>query len=160
MLLSSTHCNSLAFPKMSTLPTSLPKASLIKRFAAFFYDLLLLTAIYLLIGACAVTLNRGESVPLSWSLVISLGIFPLTAFLFYAWFWRRGGQTLGMQAWRLTLIADSGPITLTHCLSRYCVSILSLACIGLGFFWIWLDKHHRSWQDIASHSHIYQLPKP
>ena len=137
----------------------LPKAGFFKRFAAFFYDFLLLLAIYFLIGAIAVIANKGEAVPVHWSLTIALLIFPLLGFFFYFWCWRRGGQTLGMQAWQLKLIADSDTVTFTTCLTRYCMSILGLACAGLGFFWMLIDRQNRTWQDIASGSHIYQLPK-
>ena len=136
----------------------LPKAGFFKRIAAFFYDFLLLLAIYFLIGALAVTANKGEAVPDHWSMAISLLVFPLTGFFFYFWFWRRGGQTLGMQAWQLKLIADTDTVTFATCLIRYCMSILGLACAGLGFFWMLFDRENRTWQDIASGSHIYQLP--
>lgn len=144
---------------MANSYAQLPKAGFIKRFAAFVYDFLLLLAIYFLIGFVAVAINGGEATPLHWSLTITLIIFPITGGFFYFWFWRHGGQTLGMQAWRLKLLADSNSVTFTTCLVRYCISILGLACAGLGFFWMLIDRKNRTWQDIASRSQIYQLPK-
>ena len=108
-------------------------------------------------GAIAVTINSGEAISSGWSFILLLVIFPLVAFIFYCWFWHRSGQTLGMQAWRLKLVANTGDITFTLCLCRFCISILSIAFLGLGLFWMFFDSQKRTWQDIASNSQVYQL---
>ena len=134
-------------------------ASLLRRMAAFFYDALLLLAIYFLIGAVAVTINQGESIHRHWSLFILAVVFPLLVLCFYTWFWRRNGQTLGMQAWRIQLVAEEQTLPLKRCAVRFFFSLFSLACFGVGFLWILIDREKRTWQDIASDSKIVQLPK-
>ena len=135
------------------------RAGFLRRLAAFFYDCLLLTAIYFVIGAIAVGVNDGESIPLAWSLLVSLLVFPLCAFFFYCWFWRRGGQTLGMQAWRIKLISDVAPLPIKYCAIRFLTSLLSLAAMGTGFLWMLIDRDKRAWQDMASKSWIVVIPR-
>ncbi len=82
------------------------------------------------------------------------------AFLFFAFFWMRGGMTLGMQAWRLRVqTRDGHSITLTQSLVRYLVAWLSLAAFGLGYLWVLFDAERRSWADIASGTRVVVLPK-
>lgn len=70
---------------------------LFRRTAAFLYDCLLLIAVFFVITAAALFFNDGQA--------IQHGLFKLmlfvVAFLFFDWFWRHGGQTLGMRAWRI-----------------------------------------------------------
>jgi uncharacterized RDD family membrane protein YckC len=79
---------------------------------------------------------------------------------FYFYFWRRNGQTLGMQAWRLRLDSkDGGRASLRQCLIRMPVGFLSLLCGGLGYWWIWIDRDRLSWHDRASGTRVAVLPK-
>ena len=46
-------------------------------------------------------------------------------FLFFSWFWRHGGQTLGMQAWRIKVISETSQhITYKQCAIRYVIGTL------------------------------------
>ena len=144
---------------MPDQPSPDTPAGFFKRAFAFFYDLLLMAAMYFIIGGVAVAINGGEKIPLLWSLLISTAIFPGCILAFYYWFWKRCGQTLGMQAWRLKLIADNPPVTFKLVSIRYIASILGLACAGIGFFWMIIDSQGRTWHDIASRSRIVQMPK-
>jgi uncharacterized RDD family membrane protein YckC len=79
---------------------------------------------------------------------------------FYYYFWRRNGQTLGMQAWRLRLDSrDGGRASPRQCLIRMPVGLLALLCGGLGFFWLWIDRDRLAWQDRASNTRVVVLPK-
>lgn len=80
---------------------------------------------------------------------------------FYYYFWRRNGQTLGMQAWRLRLDNRAGGrATPLQCLKRMPVGLLALLCGGLGYWWIWFDREGRAWQDRFSDTRVVVLPKP
>lgn len=70
-----------------------------RRIAAFLYDCLLLLALFMLITAIAVRLNNGEAIEHA---AYKLTLLPI-AWLFFAWFWSHGGQTLGMRAWRIKI---------------------------------------------------------
>lgn len=72
--------------------------------------------------------------------------------------WRRGGQTLGMRPWRLSL---TGPQASWRALwIRYAVGTLSLALGGAGFWWAWLDRDRLTWHDRASGTRLQRLAKP
>jgi uncharacterized RDD family membrane protein YckC len=133
-----------------------PNASLVKRLMAMVYDSLLVMAVWMLVGYVFIAFNDGEAVsgPLFNSTVF------LVTFLFFALFWTRSGQTLGMIAWRLRVETDQGqPITAKHALLRFMAAILSALVLGLGYWWILVDKNNLSWHDHWSNSRIVQLPK-
>lgn len=87
-------------------------------------------------------------------------------FFYFAYSWRRGGQTIGMKTWRIRVqsanTSTQDPIQLSwkQCLIRYLVAIFSWLTAGLGFFWTLFDAKHRSWHDIASTTQLVVLPKP
>jgi uncharacterized RDD family membrane protein YckC len=80
----------------------------------------------------------------------------IVSFLFYGWFWTHGGQTLGLQAWKSrALNRRMKALSWKEALIRFLVAIVSWSCLGLGFFWILIDKNRRTWHDIASKTQIY-----
>lgn len=89
---------------------------LFRRSAAFLYDCLLLIALFFIITAIAIGFNDGEAIrhPLWY------GVLYLIGFVFFDGFWRHGGQTLGMRAWRIRLCdTDGGTPTRSQNLLRY-----------------------------------------
>ena len=80
--------------------------------------------------------------------------------MFYAWFWTHGGQTLGMQAWKLRLQRlDGGPVSLWQALLRFLAAFPSLLLFGLGMLWMLVDRERMTWHDRVSESVIVRLPK-
>jgi uncharacterized RDD family membrane protein YckC len=74
--------------------------------------------------------------------------------------WRRGGQTIGMRAWRLRVVRSDGrPLDTRQALVRFGISLLSLAAVGLGFFWALIDAQNRTWHDIAAETLVVRLEK-
>ncbi|MNQ60746.1 RDD family protein [compost metagenome] len=135
-----------------------------------FYDFLLCTAllmvttlIYKLIMMAFIGEARlrelSESGALDGDPLLStLLLFVL--FGFFAKFWTHAGQTLGMQVWGIRVQnADGSAISLWQALLRFIVSIASWLCVGLGFFWVLIDKKKRSWHDIYSDSQLVRIPK-
>lgn len=103
---------------------------LLRRVAAFFYDCLLLVALFFLLTSVALILNDGQAIE-HWSYRVFL---ILIGFLFFDWFWRHGGQTLGMRAWKIKLTSETGnSISMRQTLTRY-------ICGGLlfGFTYIFM----------------------
>jgi uncharacterized RDD family membrane protein YckC len=83
----------------------------------------------------------------------------LEMFAFFAYFWMRRGQTLGMLAWRLELqTVSGGQLTLGLAIRRFLAGIASFACLGLGFLWMLFDSSRRTWTDLASASRIMHAP--
>ncbi len=138
--------------------TERPAASLFRRLAAGLYDLLLLAGLLMFVGFAVIVARQGEAVAPGtlWFQALLL----VTAALFYAGFWSRDGQTLGMRAWRLRLVDESGrPPPFRICLLRFFAALLSLAPCGLGLWWLLWDAQRRSWHDRLTHTRIVLLAR-
>lgn len=142
-------------------------AGLGRRLGAMLYDGFLVTAIWIAATVAHVAFfrfvlgQRAEEIGTTavdiWSLRLML-LFFVTLFFVYSW--RRGGMTLGMQAWRLRVqTLDGHAISLKQSLIRCVTAWLSLAALGLGYWWVLFDKQRRSWPDIASGTQTVVLPK-
>jgi len=125
-----------------------PRAGLIRRLAAIMYDWLILAALWMAAMALALLvvalLNSAGIISLAnytdhadfitqhklWFQLYSVLCF----FWFYLYFWCKGGQTLGMRAWRLLLVQQNGEaISLKQAVLRAFSALL-----GLGNIWLWL----------------------
>ena len=89
-----------------------------------------------------------------------IGLLLLESFAFFAYFWIFRGQTLGMLAWRLSIVTNSGyQMTFSQALLRYFGALISIAAFGLGYVWILIDAQKRGWPDLLSDSRILFTPK-
>lgn len=129
-------------------------ASLFKRLAVIGYDGLLLIAILFIATALTLPLNGGEAITNEHPLFPFLVIYWFfISFIFYAWFWTHGGQTLGMKTWNLELIStDNKIITWKQSFVRFCCAILSTLLFGLGFIWSLLNEKKSTLHDIFSNT--------
>lgn len=95
-----------------------------------------------------------ESIPPAGAVQVLI-IFCIS--LFYWIFWSRGGQTLGMQAWRIKLVSNEGaqPTTLQIAV-RLAGALLS--GVILGILWKYLDRDGYYWHDRLSKTHLVLLP--
>lgn len=131
-------------------------AGLFRRLAAAFYDALLLIALWLLTTGLWLLALHGEAIrpgtPLYHPFQLSL---LLVAFAFFAGFWTRAGATLGMQAWRLRVIrADGGRLRWRDAAKRFLAAILAWLPLGLGVFWLLVDRNRLTWQDRLSATRV------
>ena len=129
---------------------------------AMLYDSLLIIPLFMAAAALWIAIfgpteNLDEpAVPAvlqwcSWTLIL---------LLFFGIFWRRAGQTLGMQAWRIKLVSASGkPLTWQQVAIRLSGALLSAAFFAGGYLWRFLPPHHRYWHDRLSQTHLVLLPK-
>lgn len=103
---------------------------LLRYFGAMLYDSLLLLAvmfaasvIYLVplyISSGVDNLNQQTQHQLLLSGPVYKSYVFFVWFIFLSWFWMRGGQTLGLTAWKLKIIElNQQPITLWHALLRF-----------------------------------------
>ena len=121
-----------------------------RRLGAWLYDTLLIIALWFLVGALVLAVRGGALPPVNTSWYSAM--LAAVPWLFFVYFWRRGGQTLGMRAWKLKLVAaDGGAPGLPACLARLTVATLTL---GIGTLWVLLAPAHRSWQGMASHTRL------
>lgn len=143
---------------MHPVDADLPRAGLLRRLAAILYDALLAAAVLFLAVALVLPLTDGEAVQAGNPLFTSY-LF-LVLFLFFAWFWIHGGQTLGMRAWRLRVqTRDGRPISWGQAMLRYLMAWVSLLAGGLGYLWLLVDRDNETWHDRFSDTVMVVLPK-
>lgn len=143
--------------KNSSVPGANSAPGLFRRLAAIVYDLLLLGAVLFAATAAILPFNSGDAFrPDQYFYPAYLiGV----SFLFFGWFWTHGGQTLGMRAWKIkVLTADRNPINWRQAALRFFSALLSWLILGLGFWWILLDKQKRGWHDRLSQTQIFFDP--
>ncbi len=131
-------------------PRVVRTAGFFRRLGAMAYDALLLFAI-LLVASIPLAFLDGqtrewwpvEGLIRLYLLAVSLGYFVGS--------WHRGGQTLGMRAWRLRLVAaDGGRARPRQLLRRFAAALLSWLPAGLGYLWILFDPERAAWHDRLS----------
>lgn len=118
------------------------------------YDAMLVLAIWLLTLFIGVAIHKGAVLgPLVQTILF------VEMFSFFAYFWVARGQTVGMLAWNLRLETDDGtPMRLGQALLRFVGAMLSLATLGLGYLWIYIDPDRRAWPDMLSRTHVVHRP--
>lgn len=139
---------------------------LLRRLAAIFYDCLLLIALYVVVTALVVLpagmlfdIQDPAADPLVRLLVRLL--LSLVSLVFFVGFWLRGGQTLGMRAWRIRVVrADGAPLHAGNALLRALAALLSWAALGIGFLWMLVDPQGLTWHDRLSQTRLIMLRKP
>jgi len=140
------------------MPLSPYPAHLLRRLAAAGYDLLLVIGLWFVAVFALLPFTGGHAVVGS-SPWFRLYLFVIP-YLFFSWFWRRNGQTLGMRAWRLQLRSEDGTaVTWLQTLLRYVAAWVAWLSI-IGILWCLIDARKRCWQDIFSHTEVVTCPKP
>ncbi len=130
----------------------------IRQIMAMIYDFFLLLSALLFAAIIPVALNGGDAIAPG-NIFFLLYLLSIS-FLFYGWFWTHGGQTLGMRAWKLKLQALSeSQVTWKQAGVRFIVGVLSWLCLGLGFWWQWINNNHQSWYSQASKTRLTLVQK-
>ena len=134
-----------------------PPAGLLRRLGALFYDAVLLTAVLFAATLAILPLRGGEAFgPHDPTYFAYLFLVSLT---FFGWFWTHGGQTLGMRAWKIRLVAaDGAAVSWNRAALRYVWAWIALGVFGLGYLWVWVDPARRAWHDLASGTRVVRLP--
>jgi uncharacterized RDD family membrane protein YckC len=144
-----------------------PRATLFKRLGAYLYDLFALAAVLMLSVILAILVviignNMGlinlsaykdiaDYLGKSDIFVAYLGFVTVG---FYAYFWTKGGQTIGMKAWRLRVQnSDGSNISLTQALIR-----MATSAFGLGNI-LALFSNRNAFQDLWSECEVIVLTK-
>lgn len=146
-------------PPNPTQPLPVP---LWRHVFAMLYDTLLVVPLFMAAAAVWVAiLGPTQSIdepavpaPLQWLTWVVI----LTSF--FGIFWRRAGQTLGMQAWRIQLVSDSAAaLTWRQVIKRVLGALLAALPLGLGYLWRYVSPQKRYWHDTWSGTHLILLPK-
>jgi uncharacterized RDD family membrane protein YckC len=162
-------------------------AGLLRRLAAFLYDLLLVVALAVVATFAMLPLTRGEAILTSTQGFIGRAYHALlfaVVFGYFGWCWTRTGQTLGMKAWRMKLETHSGGrLGWSGAVGRFLLgaSIVVLAILGLWYLraagsalartgaalmvapavvnygWMLLDSAGRSLLEVAGGTRVLRL---
>ncbi len=94
-----------------------------------------------------------------WAYVYRAGLVLVIA-AYYVLNWLRSGQTLGMRAWHLRAVADSGkPVALKAALLRLVFGLLAWAPAAIGVLWLYLDPERLALQDRLSKTRVIRLAR-
>lgn len=129
---------------------------LARRFAAMFYDTLLLAAVLFFAFIPFVALF-GDLAKQGYNPLSTLYMLAV-ALLYFGWQWTHGGQTLGMKTWKIRVVTlAGGPVSWREATVRFCVALLSWAALGLGFVWGLRDPDCLTWHDRASGTRVERI---
>ena len=140
----------------------LPTPPIWRHMLAMLYDLLLILPLFMAATATWVAiLGPTDSIAQpAVPRVLQRAGWLLIVTLFFGIFWRRGGQTLGMQAWRIKLITQSGERpTWKQALIRVMGALLSTTLFGLGYIWRFVSADNAYWHDRWSGTRLVLIPK-
>ncbi len=153
--------------------TNFPRANFVRRLAAMVYDVLVAVAVGM-VAALLMILVLMILFQNNWidrqgfehmnELIQASGLYTYLiqgwvvfwVCLFFMWFWKNGGQTIGMRAWRLKIQSTTDqPMTYPRIFLRMLVSLL-----GLGNILVLFDvKHRLSLQDRICKTEVITLTK-
>ncbi|HQV48140.1 MAG: RDD family protein [Dokdonella sp.] len=125
-----------------------------RRIAALIYDLLVLMAIWMVTAALILLAFQGEvdvaRQPPLYHVLLQAALFVVTA-LYFVVSWRKGGQTIGMRAWRVRIVDANGHSPdFPRALLRFVCALLSLLLLGAGFIYCLFDGERRAWHDVMA----------
>ena len=148
-------------PRLSTAQdcAAASPPGLLRRLGAALYDGLLMLSLLFFATFPLLLLTGGQAIEPSNRLYGAYLL--LVAFVYFAWPWTHGGQTLGMRTWRFRVCRlDGGSITWLQALGRFTAAILSWVPLGAGFLWSLVDVERRSWHDLLSKTKLETVPAP
>jgi uncharacterized RDD family membrane protein YckC len=132
-----------------------------RRLAALLYDAVLLAALLVIFTSGAVFLNHGFALERrtagAWFYLYQAGLGGVVAG-YYLVNWIRSGQTLGMRAWRLRAVTESGrPLGWKAAVLRLGFGTLAWAPAALGVLWLYADPEHLALHDRLSRTRVVHL---
>jgi uncharacterized RDD family membrane protein YckC len=132
-----------------------------RRFAALIYDSVLLVALLMIFTAGVLFLTHGVAVEAAsvggWVYLYRFGLVVVIAG-YYLLNWLRSGQTLGMRAWHLRAVSDSGKrLGFQAAALRAVYGALAWAPAALGVLWLYLDPEHLALHDRLSKTRVVHL---
>ncbi len=121
--------------------------------------MLLLIALGMLVSALFLPFNDGAAPrPGSSLFYLHRASLSVVSLCFFLGFWKYGGQTLGMRAWRFEVVRDDGNrLEWTDCFKRLIFALISLLPAGLGFWWALVDRQQLAWHDRWSRTRLRRL---
>ncbi len=121
------------------------------------YDTLIVLALLMLATAIALPLNKGDAFDAG-NVLFKLYL-TFVCIGFFLLFWRKGGQTLGMRAWKIQLVNDQHAVpSYSQLFIRLLAAVPSLALLGFGLFWSLFDQDKLALYDRVSGTRVVLKP--
>lgn len=129
---------------------------LFHRLAIMTYDGVLLLAVLFAATAVLLPFTGGEAIrPHHPGYTAYL---LLVSFLYFAWCWTHGGQTLAMRTWHVRLVtADGDAPGWKRSLARFAAALLAWLPLGAGHLWVVLDRERLAWHDRLSGTRLVKV---
>lgn len=129
---------------------------MLRRLLAITYDLILLCAV-LFFATAILTIKLSPE-----TLQESNFLYPLYlllwCYLYFAWHWVHGGQTLGMKVWKITVInRDRSPLDWKIASKRFLLAFLSNSLLGFGLLWTLFDSEKLTFYDRFSNTLLVKV---
>jgi len=128
----------------------------ILRIIASIYDFFLLLGVWFLVGSLALWLNDGKILHPAMGILLVV----ISGWVFFAFFWLKNGQTLGMQVWKFKIVntdPNHDQITLKQTMLRYIVNCGILTLLGMPLFLIYADPKKLAVNDILSKTRLEKI---
>ena len=124
------------------------------RLGAYFIDIVIQIGVGIAVGFIVfviATMAGDEGLAAVGILVGVLG-FAAFSFLYFPWFWSRGGQTPGMKAVEIRVVRDrdGGPVSFGSAFLRLIGYWINSIVLYIGFAWILVDSRRRGWHDLLA----------
>jgi uncharacterized RDD family membrane protein YckC len=133
-----------------------------RRFASLIYDGFLLVALLMIYTGIVMIFTRHAMLPENsggWVYLYRAGLVGVIA-AYYVLNWVRSGQTLGMRAWRLRAVTDTGkPLDVATAGMRFVYGFLAWAPAALGVLWLYIDPEHLAIHDRLSKTRVVLLSR-
>lgn len=134
--------------------------SLARRIAAMIYDAFAVLALLFFCTLPIVIALQGQAIAAENPFYFAYLL--VCAYFYFGVSWTRGGQTLGMRAWKIKVIknvaAEDTDLSALDALKRFVFAGLSWLCLGLGFLWALINQDGLTWHDKLSQTRLVRSP--
>ncbi len=130
------------------------QSKLWKHVAALIYDIFPILALFLVTSLILVLIRQGNEVQPR-TLWMQLILF-LEVFLYFTYSWKKGGQTLGMRAWKIG-IQDHHLMNWQQATLRFGAGLASTLLLGLGLWSRKFSTNKVTWMDAACGKEVIDL---
>ena len=120
-----------------------------RRLIGYIIDILINAGIVIALTVVGVILAASAADPGDPPVRLGSVVIP---FIYFPYFWSRGGQTPGMKQMGIKVVrdADGGPVSTGQAILRLVGYWVSGFVFYLGYIWIFIDKRRRGWFDLIA----------
>ncbi|TDR20787.1 RDD family protein [Marinicella litoralis] len=136
--------------------TNIHKSKLWKHVAALIYDIFPILGIFLVTSLIFVLLRTGKEVEPE-TLWFQLLLF-FEVYLYFTYSWKKGGQTIGMKAWKIGIL-NHHKLTWQAVTLRFITGIFSTLLLGAGLWLRISNSKNLTWMDMACGQPVIDLTK-